>query len=86
MYPDHFIRESDVADEQRASKRNQQTSLRRLLRGSRVCILFVLALFGLYLLAARPSAGKILSQPASPGYASGLFKSPKGGNKKVIPC
>lgn len=72
MFPDQFVRKSGVADEQHPSRGDQQTSSRRLLWRSRVCILLVLTLFGLHLLAAGSGAGKgtILStQHASPGHA-----------------
>lgn len=73
MFPGRFVRDSDVAEEDLAPRREQRTSPRRLLRRSRVCLLLVLTLFGLHLLAAGSGAGNgtILSiQHASPGHAS----------------
>jgi hypothetical protein len=73
MYPDHFMREPDIADGPHASRRDQRKSPRHSLRRSRSCVLLALTLFGLYLLTTGSGAGKgdSLSQPhASPGYVS----------------
>ena len=73
MCSHHFIRERDVAVEQHAPERDQGISQRRLPQRSRVCVLLVLALFGLYVLATGPGAGKgatLSPQPASPGPSS----------------
>jgi len=72
MFPGRFVRDSDVAYENLAPRREQGTSSRRLLWRYRVCILLVLTLFGLHLLAAGSGAGKgtlLPTQHASPGYA-----------------
>ncbi len=72
MFPDQFVRKSGVADEQHASRGDQQTSSRRLLWRSRVCILLILTLFGLHLLAAESGVGKgvtLSAQLALPGHA-----------------
>jgi hypothetical protein len=73
MCSDHFNRERDVAVEQHAPGHDQRTPPRRLLWRNRVCVLLVLALFGLSLLVSGPGAGKeatLSQQPASPGPAS----------------
>ena len=73
MFPDQFVRKSGVADEQHASRGDQQISSRRLLWRYRVCILPILTLFGLHLLAAGSGVGKgvtLSAQLASPGHAS----------------
>jgi hypothetical protein len=57
MSPDHFIHERDITDEQHAPKRNQKSSTRHLPRRYRICVVLVLALFGLHLLAAGSGAG-----------------------------
>lgn len=64
MFPDHFIREYDVVDEQQVPGRDQRTSPRRLPWRCRVSALLVLALFGLHLLAATPGAVKGNTLPA----------------------
>src|SRR5258708_23399797 len=73
MYPHQFMHERESVDEQHAPERDQGISQRRLPQRSRVCVLLVLALFGLYVLATGPGTGKgdtLSQQPASPGHAS----------------
>jgi hypothetical protein len=73
MYPDHFMRECDVANKQHTPRRDQRTHPRRLLRRSRLSVLLVLTLFGLYLLAPGSGAGKgdtLSHQQTSPGQPS----------------
>jgi hypothetical protein len=57
MYPDHVLQESDGADVQHMSERDQRTSPRQFPRRYRICVLLVLALFGLHLLATGSDAG-----------------------------
>src|SRR5258708_15483025 len=73
MYPHQFRHERESVDEQHAPERDQGISHRRLPQRSRVCVLLVLALFGLSLLATGAGAGKgatLSQQYASPGPAS----------------
>ena len=57
MYPNHVLQESDVADVQHEPERDQRMSPRRFPRRYRICVVFVLTLFGLHLLAAGSGAG-----------------------------
>ncbi len=73
MVLDRFIRESDVTDEQDTRGGVGLSSPRRVLRHYRICVLLVLALFGLHLLAAGSGVGKgdpLTAQQATPGHAS----------------
>src|SRR5260221_9352048 len=73
MVPDPIVRESDIADENLALRRERRISPYRHLRRYRVCALLVLALFGLHLLAAGSGVGKgdpLTAQQAAPGHAS----------------
>ncbi len=82
MIPDHLIRDLAVADEQHAPGRDQRIALRRFPRRYRICVLLVLALFGLHLFAAGSVVSKgdtLLKQHASLGYAlihTGLAAGP----------
>src|SRR5258708_15803573 len=58
MYPDHFIRDHEVPDEQHVPGHDQRISSHRVPRRYQIRVLFGLTLFGLYLLAAPPGAGK----------------------------
>ena len=58
MYPDHYIRDHEVPDEQHVPGRDQRSSSHRFPRRYQIRVLLVLTLFGLYLLAATPGAGK----------------------------
>ncbi len=58
MYPDHFIRDYEVPDEQHVPGRDQRIFSHRFPRRYQICVLLVLTLFGLHLLAATPGAGK----------------------------
>src|SRR5260370_25161062 len=73
MFPDPIVRESDVADENLALRRERRITPYRHLCRYRVCALLVLALFGLHLLAAGSGVGKgdpLTAQQAAPGHAS----------------
>src|SRR5260370_21816307 len=73
MFPDPIVRESDVADENLALRRERRITPYRHLCRYRVCALLVLALFGLHLLAAGSGAGEgdpLTAQQAAPGHAS----------------
>jgi len=73
MFPDPIVRESAVADENLALRRERRISPYRHLRRYRVCALLVLALFGLHLLAAGSGAGKGVTlsvQQDSPGHTT----------------
>src|SRR5260221_8742668 len=73
MVPDHIVRESAVAAENLALRRERRIAPYHHLRRYRVCALLVLALFGLHLLAAGSGAGKggpLTAQQAATGHAS----------------
>src|SRR5260370_10869197 len=72
MFPDPIVRESDVADENLALRRERRITPYRHLCSYRVCALLVLALFGLHLLAAGSAVSKgdpLTAQQAAPGHA-----------------
>ncbi len=73
MLRDHLISDEDVADEEHAFRSEQRVSPYRHLRRYRVCILLVLALFGMHLLAAGPGVNNghaLTAQQAVPSRAS----------------
>src|SRR5437764_8211695 len=73
MFSDHLVGNEDVADKEHAPRGKQGISRYRHLRRYRVCVLLVLALFGLYLLAAGPGVdnGHVLTaQQAAPAHTS----------------
>src|SRR5258706_8584502 len=73
MVPDRIVRESAVADENLALRRERRISPYRHLRRYRVCALLVLALFGLHLLAGVSGVDEgdpLTAQQAAPGHAS----------------
>ncbi len=57
MLSDQLVDAEDVADKDHAAGRKPRLSRYHRLRGYRVCLLLVLALFGLFLFAAAPGAG-----------------------------
>ena len=57
MYPDHVIRDHEVANEPHTAVSEQRISSRCFPRRYRICVLLILALFGLHLLAAGSGAG-----------------------------
>ena len=63
MYPDHFMGGRALTEEQYAPGRNQRSLPRRFPRCYRICVLLVLALFGLHLLAAGSGSGSGESLP-----------------------
>ena len=73
MLSDHLRNNEDVADKQHPPSPVQRVSPYRHLRRYRVCLLLVLALFGLHLLAAGPGAGNshtVTAQQAAPAHTS----------------
>jgi hypothetical protein len=73
MLADHLVSDEDVVDNQDAPGSVQRFSSYRHLRRYRICILLVLALFGLHLLAPGPatSNGKTLqAQQVASAHAS----------------
>jgi hypothetical protein len=73
MVPDHLVREHSITDKQGAFRREQRIPPHYRLRSYRVCLLLVLALFGLHLLAAGSGVGKgdpLTAQRAAPGHAT----------------
>ena len=73
MFPDQFIHEREIVDEQYTPGRYQRTSPRRSPRRYRICVLLVLMLFGLHLLAAGSGVGTgntLSAQRAAPSRAS----------------
>src|SRR5712692_7928634 len=73
MFRDHLVGDEDVADKERAPSREQRISPNRHLRRYRVCVLLVLAIFGLHLLATAPGAGNgnaLTAQQATPSHMS----------------
>jgi hypothetical protein len=73
MFPDQFMHEREIVDEQYTPGRYQRTSPRRSPRRYRICPLLVLMLFGLHLLAAGSGVGTgntLSAQRAAPSRAS----------------
>jgi hypothetical protein len=73
MFSDHLVGNEDVADKEHAPRGRQRISRYRHLRRYRVCVLLVLALFGLHLLAAGPGVDNghaLTAQQAAPAHAS----------------
>jgi hypothetical protein len=73
MLRNHLVGHEDVADKEQAPRREQHLSSYRHLRKYRICILLVLALFGLHLLAAGSGASKshaLTAQQAAPAQTS----------------
>ncbi len=73
MLRDHLVGDEDVSNDEQASRRKQHISPYRHLRRYWICILLVLALFGLHLLAAAPGSGNshaVTVKQAAPAHAS----------------
>src|SRR5437879_601459 len=73
MFSDHLVDVEDVADKEHAPRREQRISRYRHLRRYRVCVLLVLALFGLHLLANGSSVSKadsLTAQQSASAHAS----------------
>ena len=73
MLRDHLVTDEDVVDNQHAPSPVQRISSYCHIRRYRICLLLVLALFGLHLLAAGPGVGNshaVTAQQAAPAHAS----------------
>ena len=73
MFSDYLVGDEDVVGEEHASRSKQHISPYRPLRRYRICILLVLALFGLHLLVAGPGVNNghaLTAQQAVPNRAS----------------
>ena len=73
MFSDDLVGDEDVADREHATRSEQRVSPYRHLRRYRVCVLLVLAIFGLHLLADGPGVNNgyaLKAQQAFPGRAS----------------